>query len=111
VEPVYLRAEQSELPELKRVIVGYQDNIAMGLNLEGALTKLFGERTPLIAEAVEGAEETPVPVLRTVRELVAKAQEYYADAQRKLSEGDFAGYGSVIKNLENVLKELVEQTE
>jgi uncharacterized membrane protein (UPF0182 family) len=111
VEPVYLRAEQSELPELKRVIVGYQDNIAMGLNLEDALTKLFGGRTPLIAEAVEGVEEAPIPVLLTVRELVKKAQDFYSDAQQRLREGDFAGYGRVVKELENVLKELVDQTQ
>jgi hypothetical protein len=45
-----------------------------------------------------------------VRELVKKAQDFYSDAQQRLREGDFAGYGRVVKELENVLKELVEQT-
>ncbi|NJO21482.1 MAG: COG1615 family transporter, partial [Spirulinaceae cyanobacterium RM2_2_10] len=34
VEPIYLRAEQSELPELKRVILAYGDQIVMETTLE-----------------------------------------------------------------------------
>ncbi len=111
VEPVYLRAEQSELPELKRVIVGYQDNIAMGLNLEDALMKLFGGRVSATEEVVEVVEEAPIPAMLSVRELVLRAQDFYSDAQQRLRNGDFAGYGRVIKQLENILNELVEQTQ
>ncbi|MFW6365765.1 MAG: UPF0182 family protein, partial [Spirochaetota bacterium] len=42
VEPLYLKAETSEMPELKRVIVAYKDRIVMGENLEQALEQLFG---------------------------------------------------------------------
>ena len=59
VEPVYLRAEQSELPELKRVIVGYQDKISIGETLEDALYEAFGspEVVELEATRVETTEE------------------------------------------------------
>jgi len=111
VEPVYLRAEQSELPELKRVIVGYQDNIEIGLTLEEALVKVFGGIAPAEAEQVTAAGEIIAPVLLSVRELALKAQQIYDDAQKKLRSGDFAGYGDAIENLEDVIKDIVEGTQ
>lgn len=42
VRPLYLKADAGKIPELKRVIVGYEDNIAMERTLEEALQKIFG---------------------------------------------------------------------
>jgi uncharacterized membrane protein (UPF0182 family) len=41
VEPVYLQAEQSPIPELKRVIVSYQNQVVMEPTLADALLKIF----------------------------------------------------------------------
>ena len=111
VEPVYLRAEQSELPELKRVIVGYQDKIEMGLTLDEALVKLFGGVIPVVPKEGEEAGVAPAPVEFSIRELILNARIIYDDAQKKLSEGDFSGYGDSIDALEKVLEDLVERTE
>jgi uncharacterized membrane protein (UPF0182 family) len=67
VEPVYLRAEQSELPELKRVIVGYQDNIEIGLTLEEALVKLFSGVIPVSPQEDEEGVVAPAPVELSIR--------------------------------------------
>jgi uncharacterized membrane protein (UPF0182 family) len=56
VEPVYLLAESSELPELKRVIVASGDRIAMRETLGEAIIALI-EQAPTVAEIVE---EPPV---------------------------------------------------
>jgi len=109
VEPVYLRAEQSELPELKRVIVGYQDNIEIGLTLDDALFKIFGTAEPLIA-AGEEVTEAGAPLILNVRELILRAIGLYDDAREKLRAGDFAGYGELDQQLEAVLIELEEGT-
>ena len=42
VRPLYLKADAGKIPELKRVIVGYEDNIAMERTLDEALAKIFG---------------------------------------------------------------------
>ena len=39
VEPLYLQAESSQLPELKRIIVSYDKKIAMEKNFGSLLTK------------------------------------------------------------------------
>ena len=44
VSPLYLRAEQGQLPELKRVIAAYGDHVVMKETLAEALSALFGSR-------------------------------------------------------------------
>lgn len=41
VRPLYLKADAGKIPELKRVIVGYEDIIAMERTLDEALEKIF----------------------------------------------------------------------
>jgi uncharacterized membrane protein (UPF0182 family) len=43
VSPLYLRAEQGQLPELKRVIAAYGDQVVMKETLDAALSALFSE--------------------------------------------------------------------
>jgi hypothetical protein len=56
VEPLYIAAEKGQLPELKRVIVGFGDRIAMDETLEGAMARVFGGPAPQA-----GAEMPPGP--------------------------------------------------
>jgi uncharacterized membrane protein (UPF0182 family) len=56
VEPLYIAAEKGQLPELKRVIVGFGDRIAMDETLEGALARVFGASAPQA-----GTEVVPRP--------------------------------------------------
>ncbi len=41
VRPLYLRAQQGRIPELKRVIVAYQNSIVMERTLDAGLARLF----------------------------------------------------------------------
>ena len=45
VEPLYLEAEQNRLPILARVIVAYQNRIAMGETLEQSLQAIFNPQS------------------------------------------------------------------
>ena len=55
VRPLYLKADAGKIPELKRVIVGYEDNIAMERTLEEALEKIF---TGLSREPIENIDQS-----------------------------------------------------
>jgi len=47
VEPIYLQSDKGgSIPEMKRVILAYQDQLVMTENLGIALTQLFGEGAP-----------------------------------------------------------------
>jgi uncharacterized membrane protein (UPF0182 family) len=112
VEPIYLQSEQSELPELKRVIVGYMDRIEMGLDLEDALSRVFGKAGARPAERAETViTDKGVVESVSINELIRKAGAYYEEAQRKLRAGDFAGYGDNVKKLGAVLEQLKQRSQ
>lgn len=111
VEPLYLQAEQSKMPELRRVIVAHGDRIVMEPNLETALHKIFD--TP-ISTNIEAGELLPSPGEMqnlTVMELISKANSFYDEAQSKLKSGDWTGYGKAINNLKETLDDMSAQAE
>ena len=46
IEPLYLKAEQSQMPELKRVIAAYKNKIVMRESLRESLSAIFNEDLP-----------------------------------------------------------------
>jgi uncharacterized protein len=109
VEPIYLQAEASQLPELRRVIVAYGNQIVMEETLAAGLARVMG------AAPVEEGPATPepsAPVLEgEVAELVLQAEAHYQAAQACLQDGDWACYGREIDALEDVLEALVNAVE
>jgi uncharacterized membrane protein (UPF0182 family) len=111
VEPIYLEAEASQLPELRRVIVAYGSRIAMEETLAQGLAQVMG------IEMVEG--EPPQPELEPALPrlegdlpgLVLDADGYYQAAQECLKAGDWECYGTEMDNLEQVLRALIAATE
>lgn len=104
VEPLYLRAEKGEIPELKRVIVSNGSDVVMGNNLEDALGKLFA-RTFREREIVITGEE------KTLKDLVKEAAEYFENAQKFAREVNWSKYGEELQKLEQTLKLLQEASE
>ena len=112
VEPLYLAAEKGSLPELKRVIVAFGNQIAMEENLEASLAQIFGGpgRRPVVARAESAAAPGAAPAADTgVRGLADQAWQQYSRAQELLRQGNFAGYGEEVKRLEGTLKTLRER--
>jgi len=109
VQPLYLRAEGGRIPELKRVVVAYQNQVVMEDTLDRALATLFGGGTEARREAVVAA---PVPgqpaasVTDQQRTLIAEAQRHYQAALAAQREGDWARYGEEIRQLGEILARL-----
>jgi len=107
VEPLYLQAETSKLPELKRVLVASGDRVIMGESLDAALATLLGEPAPTPTQP----ELEPEPVTGSARELAVSALEHYERAQEYLQQGDWTGYGAELEAMQRDLEALVEATE
>jgi uncharacterized membrane protein (UPF0182 family) len=97
VQPLYLQAEKTAIPELARVVVVYADKVEMARDLESALLAVFGER-PTAEPGEPGVPGEPVDLVR--------AQELYLQALEAQRAGDWAEYGRLIEELGNVLQEL-----
>lgn len=102
VQPLYLAAEKGSLPELKRVITAFGNQIAMEESLEESLQRIFGDRAP--RETAQAA--LPSQVARGERSLATRALEHYTRSQEFLRQWNWAGFGEELKKLEAVLKEM-----
>ena len=115
VQPLYLSAtQQGALPELRRVIVVYGNQIAMEPTLERALGRIFGARvrgdeSPQTALATPGAP-APAPAAADtgLRLLSQRAWEAWQKSQEALRRGDWTAYGQEQKRLEEALRQLRE---
>ena len=61
VEPIYLQAETSRIPELKRVVVANGNNIAMEPTFQRSLDVVFGRRASSLPGADSSVAPSPAP--------------------------------------------------
>ena len=110
IQPLYLSAEKGAIPQLKRVIVGDEENIAMEETLEEALQVFFGSSRPLtLTQRTDtDPEQEPMGQESTAswQRLALEASRHYEDANAASREGDWARYGEEIKKLGEALDRL-----
>jgi uncharacterized membrane protein (UPF0182 family) len=102
VQPLFLAAEKGSLPELKRVIVAFGNQIAMEETLDQSLQRVFGgkasaEPSPMSARVKEALVESS---------LAQRALDHFSRSQDFLRQGNWAGYGEEQKRLEALLREM-----
>ena len=94
VSPLYLRAESGQIPELKRVIAAYGDQVAMEETLAEALAVLF--------KPLDGKPGVGNVLGRTTSG--KEALDHYYRAMERLKLGDWAGFGGELDQLRAVLE-------
>ncbi|MGH7321924.1 MAG: UPF0182 family protein, partial [Candidatus Rokuibacteriota bacterium] len=112
VQPLYLAAERGRLPELKRVITAFGNRIAMEETLEVSLLRLFGSRPaqPAVATA-PGARPGPAgPTDQTTQRLAAQALDHFGRAKTEFGQGNWAGFAEQLRQLENALRQLQQES-
>src|SRR5712691_2972246 len=106
VQPLYLRAEGGRIPELKRVVVAHQNQVAMEETLEAGLARLFGGA--LTPAGVAAASTTPRLGDGRAADLTRRAAESYRRAVEAQRAGDWARYGEELTRLGELLRQLQE---
>ena len=114
VQPLFLQANNSRFPELKKVVVATGNSVGMGDNFKDALDVAFklkpgeiegggptpvGTPTPGPAQTpVAGQTAVPQPTTtgRSAAELAQSASDRYDRAQAALRAGDWTTYGREI---------------
>ena len=112
VEPVYLEATNSSIPEVKRIIVAYGDRIAYEQTLAECLVSLFGDEAAGGVDSAGGSvvEDETVQTKPdgdlTQAELIQKAVDAFNNADAAMKSGDWAAYGKYLDELEDALNKL-----
>jgi uncharacterized membrane protein (UPF0182 family) len=118
IRPLYLRSAGGRIPELRRVIVAYQNQIVMEETLEASLNRIFGgaagassrEPAPLKeAPPVATPAQPERPVVPSAEDLGAQARAHYERALQAQRDGNWALYGEEIRRLGEVLERMRTQ--
>ncbi|HEX5696920.1 MAG TPA: UPF0182 family protein, partial [Acidimicrobiia bacterium] len=100
IQPIFLEAEGGGIPEFRRVIVVYGDQVEWAETLDLALAQVFGEGT-----GGEPVEPPTPPGGETVAELLAEAAAAFQQADDALTAGDLAEYQRWVNEAERLIDE------
>ncbi|MEW6126671.1 MAG: UPF0182 family protein [Acidobacteriota bacterium] len=122
VEPFYLQAENSPLPELRQVAIATQDRLVSGKTFEEALNALMpglAAQTPVSGQV---AQPSPTPSTdkpstdkpstgqpSEIERLAKQAQQLITDYERLSAEGKHRDAGEKLDQLKQVLSELAKR--
>ncbi len=101
IEPIFLAAERSQLPQMKLVLASDGTRIAMGSNLAEALGMLVGSGS---ADLVPGQDSG-----MDAKGLAAEAERVYNRALESLRSSDWVEYGKAQDELGRLLAQLISR--
>ena len=116
VEPIYIQSEDEKtaIPELRQVVIGYENEVVWGKSLDEALGKMFERGTRSQITAITDTTETTADRgtdQSSVRELIDQANQHFNEAQTAQRTGNWAEYGRSLQLLEETLQQLDRNTQ
>ncbi len=109
VEPIYLQADQGEIPELRRVIASDGVSVAMGMDLDDALRRLFVEAEiddvpeDILDDVDEIPDEDLIDMIDVDDSLLDEARGHYERMMEAMREGDWEAFGKSFDELGELL--------
>ncbi len=112
VEPIYLKAESSPMPELRLVVLASQDRLGYGKTFEDAKRSIFGdlehpaEETQPKPGPEQPAPDASLPRVEPLTNQIEEASRELEEYQRLTSQGKFAEGGKKLEDLKRRLDAL-----
>ncbi|MCL1833007.1 MAG: UPF0182 family protein [Leptospirales bacterium] len=103
IEPLYLKAEASEMPELKKVIVSFADMVVMENDLPAALERVFLSGSLTSQQSRESMQGM------SLKSLAERASYHFSKAEEYMRAGNWKGYGEELESLKNTLNQMKNQ--
>ena len=112
VEPVYLQAERSPMPELRLVVLATQEKLGYGQTFNEAMNSLFGEAAqapaPQETTTTPGSQQLTPSATPTqdLQQLITRAIQEFEDYQRLTSQGKLGEAGQKLEQHKRTLEEI-----
>ncbi len=112
VEPIYLQAQRSPMPELRLVVLATQEKLGHGQTFTEAMNSLFGEAAAKAAATEEPSPEAPTQPTpaatptQNLQQLVNRAIQEFEDYQRLTSQGKLGEAGQKLEQHKRTLEEI-----
>jgi uncharacterized membrane protein (UPF0182 family) len=103
IKPIYVTQTKNsdKTPELKKVIVAYNDKLASEPTLDEALNTLFGVNRPAVVISNE----------ESIEDIVNNVVDSFEEMTGFSKQGDWENYGKALKKLEGFIQVLKEKNE
>ncbi|MGI8809919.1 MAG: UPF0182 family membrane protein [Acidimicrobiales bacterium] len=122
IRPLYVEAEGTPVPQLKKVILVYGDKVVIKDSLREAISTVFPGSNPTTLEQQGAGLITPPtgqtttpqpggippPVLTSVNELLAEATARFNAAEEALKAGDLATYQRATNDAKDLVRRATE---
>jgi uncharacterized membrane protein (UPF0182 family) len=106
IQPIYIQASVGKMPELRRVVVVFGDQLAYGASFEEALNKFF----PQIAGSAGESAARPTPAKEEKRadkkDLVAAAAKAFETYRSLMGKGRYEEAGKALEELGRILNQM-----
>jgi len=103
VVPLYLRAESTNFPQLKRVIAVAGDKVVMEPTLDEAIHDLFGTQRPQAVATQGGVAQAPGAAATPGQLDADQARIQFEDVERAMKQGDWDKFGKAMAALKHLL--------
>ena len=113
VEPIYLQAERSPMPELRLVVLATQEKLGYGQSFNEAMNSLFGEaatKPTAPPESTHAPQQPSIPPAEDLQQLVNRAIQEFEDYQRLTSQGKLGEAGQKLEQHKRTLEEIKQKT-
>lgn len=102
VKPIFVQKDESQLPELRKVVVGYQGRIVMEDNIQKALQRLL---------MLGPYQETLPPELSGNKALIESLIKVYDELKAYSSSNDWENFGKKMTELDKIINEINKRKE
>lgn len=110
VEPIYIASSnQNTLPELKQVVVAYEEKIVMKDSLQDAIYAIFGEKAPSVPDV--SVDETPDSGEITYSDAAKRVVEEFEKVKNASKNNSWTEFGSYMEALEGAVDDLKNSIE
>jgi len=110
VEPIYLQSEKGKIPELKRVIVAYKENIEMKKTLDEAFKAVFNipESENITPQQIISKQNAGGLPNSQIYIQANQALNHYNKALDYLKQNNWAAYGNELKLMKSILSQMAK---
>ncbi len=123
VEPVFLLADDEDIPQLQRVIVAVGEEISMQPTIQAAMVDLFGDEADFLQPEVEPEEllteeelaelaedpdagiEQPVQQVDLEASGMEEIRTLWQDLRQAMADGNWARYGELLDELDELIED------
>ena len=106
VQPIYIQASVGKMPELRRVVVVFGDQLSYGASFEEALSKFFPQIAGLATETLPKPAATVDGKKEERRDLGAAAAKAFENYRNLMGKGRYEEAGKALEELGRIINQM-----